>query len=116
MCNRSKYVELIAMKNQEAITIALAFIDYVILRYGAPKSLLSDRGQNFLSKLIEDVCTALEIKRLRCSSYHPACNGQNERSHSTILNLLVTIIGKNFHLWDEALPIVRFLYNTSKHS
>ena len=44
-------------------TVADAFISNVICRHGVPSSLNTDRGQNFLSNLIREVCNILEIKK-----------------------------------------------------
>ena len=47
--------------------------------------LLSDRGANFMSSVIEEMCKILGIKKLQTTPYHPQTNGLVERSHQTIM-------------------------------
>ena len=46
-----KWVEVFAVPDQKAETIARLFVEGVVCRHGAPEELLSDRGTNFLSNL-----------------------------------------------------------------
>ncbi|KAG8239536.1 hypothetical protein J437_LFUL018374 [Ladona fulva] len=45
----TKYPEAIALPNQKTETIARAFMENIVLRHGAPRQLLTDRGANFIS-------------------------------------------------------------------
>ena len=38
--------------------------------HGIPEELLSDRGANFLSGLIQDTCRLLGVKKINTSGYH----------------------------------------------
>ena len=49
----SRWVEAIPLHNQEAATIAKALHKEIFCRYGAPRTLLSDRGRNLMSKIIK---------------------------------------------------------------
>ena len=51
----TKWVEAFAMPDQQAETIARLFVDNVVCRHGVPAELLSDRGSNFLSNLVQGV-------------------------------------------------------------
>ncbi|PIK33227.1 hypothetical protein BSL78_29961 [Apostichopus japonicus] len=64
----TKYVELVPLPNITARTIATAFIDRIICRHGAPESLHSDRGSNFLSRIVAEVCKLFEIRK---TQIHP---------------------------------------------
>ena len=44
------------MPSVEATVIACLLIDEIISRHGAPHVFLSDRGTNFLSKVVAEVC------------------------------------------------------------
>jgi hypothetical protein len=48
----SKWCEAFDMKTQEALEIADILFREIFTRYGAPKVLISDRGRNFMSKLV----------------------------------------------------------------
>ena len=49
----TKWVEAFAVPNQTAETIAKLLVVEIFCRHGAPEHLLSDRGTNFLSSLLQ---------------------------------------------------------------
>ena len=71
--------------NQTAKTIAKFLYQGYISVFGAPARLLSNRGANFMSSVIEEMCKILGIKKLRTMPYHPQTNGLVERSHQMIM-------------------------------
>ena len=64
------------------------FFDYVICEHGWPNTLLSDRGTNFLSKVVLEVCRIMRTQKLNTSSYHPECNAIQERYNAEILDTI----------------------------
>ena len=84
----TKWVEAFAVPDQSATTIAKLLVEEIFCRHGAPEHLLSDRGANFLSSLIQDVCKYLGIKKVNTSGYHPQTDGLVERFNSTLINML----------------------------
>lgn len=112
----TKYAETIALPNQEAKTIAEAFVTRIICRFGIPEVLLTDQGTNFLSEIFKNVCKLLKIKKLQCTAYHPQSNGQVERGNRTIAEFLRHYIKKDQTDWDVYLPYGMFNYNTSPHT
>lgn len=64
-------------------------------RYGAPKSIVTDRGQTFVSKLIQALHELFEVKRYTTSSYHPQTNSTCERMNRTIGQTLRTSVKKD---------------------
>ena len=110
----SRYVEVAPLKNQSAECVAKAFIESIILRHGAPNEILSDRGTNFLSEVLQNILDILQIKRLRTLAYHPAGNGLDERWHSTMGDMLAAYVTHDPPLWEEYLPYITFAYNTSR--
>lgn len=59
----SKYVEVKALPDQTAVTTADAFLDMVIRQHGTPKTIVSDGGVNFTSKIFRHLCKTLGIKQ-----------------------------------------------------
>ena len=80
----SRFCEAFPLKNQESSTTARVFYDAIICRHGAPLQPLSDRGQNFLSKLIAELYKIFQITKIQTSSYHPTTNAAAERMNSVI--------------------------------
>lgn len=52
----TKWVESFATSNQTSETIVQLLIDHVVCRHGVPYALISDRGTNLLSTLMQEVC------------------------------------------------------------
>ena len=106
----SKWCELIPLKTQEAVDIAWVLYTDIFSRYGAPKQLISDRGQNFLSKIVQSFCTLFDVKRYHTSPYHPQTNSACERLNSTIAQTLRTYIDDKQNTWPKLLPAVAMAY------
>ena len=58
----TRYALAVVMKDQTAKTIAKVFYEHFIAVFGAPAKLLSDRGANFTSALMEELCTAFSSR------------------------------------------------------
>ena len=65
----TKWFEAFAIPDQKAETIAKMFVENIVCRHGIPEELLSDRGTNFLSTLIQEVCKLLGVKKINTSGY-----------------------------------------------
>jgi transposase InsO family protein len=111
----TKFCEAIPIPTQDADTIARAFVSRVILRHGAPKSLLTDQGANFLSNLFKSICKLLKIKKLQTTPFHPQAN-QVERSHKPLAEYLRSYVNADQDNWDEWVDFAIFTYNTTPHS
>ena len=75
----TEWVEAFAVANQTATTIAQLLVEEVFCRHRAPEELLSDRGPNFLSEVVMEVCRLLNIKKVNSSGYHPQTDGLVEK-------------------------------------
>jgi hypothetical protein len=59
----SKYVAAIPIHQQEAQTIAKAFVERIVLIYGTPRILQTDQGANFVNEVFKATCRILRKKR-----------------------------------------------------
>ena len=109
----TKWPEIFAVKNIDAVTIAHLLTDEIIPRHGAPRTLLSDRGKNFLSNLVREVCNLYSIKKLNTSAYNPACDGLVERLNSTLCQTLSMFVSKHQKDWDTFIPAALLAIRTS---
>ena len=107
--------EAIPISATDTTTVAKAFVEEIISRHGISKYLLSDRGSNFTSKLMQEICKLLGTKRLLTSPIHPMANGRVERLHSTIGNILSQFVDSTQKNWDEVLPLALFAIRSSVH-
>ena len=73
-----RYALVVVTKEQTAKTVMKVFYKHFIAIFGAPVKLLSDRGVNFRSTLVEEPCATFGIQKCRTLAYHTQCNGQVE--------------------------------------
>ena len=109
----TKWPEVFATPDQTAETIANLFVGEIISRHGVPAKLLSDRGTNFLSELMQEICKLMGTKKVNTSSYHPQTDGLVERFNRTLTSMLAKTVEKDERNWDHRLPYVLFAYRTS---
>ena len=109
----TRWVEAFPVASVQATVIARLLVDEIISRHGAPRVLLSDRGTNFLSKIVEEVCNLFQNQKINTSSYHPQTDGLVERFNSTLCQSLSTYVSKNQKDWDEFIPLILFAHRTS---
>ena len=81
--------------------------------WGCPRSILSDNGLQFCSKLSQAVYQLLGARKLAASSYHPNCNGGVERVNYTMAHMLAMVFNERQDEWDLHLPHAEFAYNNS---
>ena len=109
-----KHVLAYVTPNQTAKTIAKYLYQGYILIFGAPARLLSDRGANFMSSVINKVCKILSVKKLWTIPYHPQANGLVERSHQTIMRMIGKL-GEDIKAdWPEHLAEIVHAYNATR--
>ena len=65
----TKWAEAIPVRNYTAPVVAKALMDHVIYRVGTPLRILSDQGPEFESALFQELCSKLEIDKIRTSPY-----------------------------------------------
>ena len=56
---------------------------------------------------------ALKIKHIKTTAFHLQSNGNIERMHSTLNNLIKTSMAENQNNWDENLKYVTFAINST---
>ena len=100
----TKYVELVALPNKEAETVADAIFSHWICRFGIPVEVITDQGKEFFNKLTDKLFQLMEMKHIRTSAYHPQCNAQAEVGNNNC-KILETSSGHfNFKLGDFSAP------------
>ena len=109
----TKWPEVFAVPDQTAETITNLFVKEIISRHGVPAKLLSDRGTNFLSELMQEICKLMGTEKVNTSSYHPQMDGLVERFNRTLTAMLAKTVEIDGTDWDHRLPYVLFAYRTS---
>lgn len=109
----SKWPEAFPLVSSEATEVAWVLYREIFCRYGAPDTLLSDRGKNFLSKLVTELCAIFQITKLKTSAYHPQTNAQCERFNSSLITSLRAMCEENTKDWAKRLPAVLSAYRVT---
>ena len=101
--------------DQKAITLVKLLVEEVVPFFGVPEALLSDRGTNLLSLLMQDVCRLLGVKKLNTTAYHPQCDGMVERFNRTLKAMLRKHASTKGTQWDRYLSSVLWAYQNTPH-
>ncbi|GFO40116.1 gypsy retrotransposon integrase-like protein 1 [Plakobranchus ocellatus] len=105
----TRYPEAVPLKSIDTETVAEALVD-IFSRTGIPKKMLTDRGTQFTSELMEEICRLLSVKRLTTSPYHPQCNGLVERFNATLKGMLKRLASDRPKDWDRYIIAALFAY------
>jgi hypothetical protein len=54
------------------------YIAHVLCLHGVPKTIIFDRGSQFVARFWEQLHACLETHLIHCSAYHPQAEGQTE--------------------------------------
>ena len=108
-----RYTLAVVTKDQMAKTVAKVFYECFIAVFGVPTKLLSDRGANFTSALVEELCSAFGIQKCRTTAYHTQCNGQVEHFHQTLFRMIGKLSRDKKAQWEQHLPELLQAYNST---
>ena len=81
-----------------------------------PRTILSDNGLPFCSKLSQAVYQLLGVHKLSTSSYHPNCDGGVEQVNHIMAQVLAMVINERQDDWDLHMPHVQFANNNNSVS
>ena len=88
-------------------------IDHVYRLHGAPASIVSDRGPQFISALWKSFNRRLGTQMNLSTAFHPETDGQTERANQDIEIFLRAYTCENQDDWDRWLPMAEFADNNS---
>jgi transposase InsO family protein len=85
----------------------------VLCLHGVSKTIISDRGSQFVSRFGEQLHTSLGTHLIYSSAYHPQTDGQTERVNQILKDMLRAYVLEHQGSWDQNLPWAEFSYNNS---
>ena len=112
----SKYVELTAILDKSAKTVAKSFLERWICRFSAPVMIVTDQGKEFCNHVLKSVCQLWDIDKSRTSPFHPQSNSAAESYNRSLIKYMRAVIKDNQTLdWEELLPVMSLSYNCHVH-
>lgn len=115
-CELTKFITVTPIKNKSTEIVAKAFVENVILNYGIPKEIATDRGTEFMSQLFIEICKSLKINKLNSTAYHHESIGSLENSHKMLGNFLRIFTTDKLFDWPAWTKFYQFAYNNTVHS
>ena len=110
----TKYVWLVPLKTKSAVEVAEAFVGEFICQAGVPGRVVSDRGNEFVNRLLANVSRILCINRVSTTPYNPRSDGFVENHNKTLKDQLFHFVDTlKQDDWDVFLPTVQLMYNTT---
>ena len=110
----TRYALVVVTKDQTTKTVVKVFYKCFIMVFGVPLKLLSDRGANFMSALVEELCAAFSILKCHTTAYHAQCNGQVEHFHQTLFHMIGKLVRDKKAQWEQHLPELLQAYNSTR--
>jgi hypothetical protein len=89
------------------------YVDLIVCLHDVPKTILSDRGTQFVARFWAQVHESLGTKLIHSSSYHPQSNGQTERVNQIVEDMLRACVIHFDKTWNKCLALAEFAYNNS---
>ena len=100
ICLYSGWLEAFAIPDKSAQSVVECLLEYILPRHSCCLAIQTDNGLEFVNKYFTETLERLNIKHLKTSTYSPRSNGAVERSHRTLNNLLVKLMGDHNDTWD----------------
>ena len=110
----TRYTLVVVMKDQTTKTVVKVFYQCFIAVFGAPVKLLSDRGANFTSALVEELCATFGIQKCQTTAYHAQCNGQVECFHQMLFHMIGKLARNKKAQWEQHLLELLQAYNSTQ--
>jgi hypothetical protein len=110
----TKIAHFLPVKTDHPVVVyAQLYITRILSLHRIPKTIVSDRGPQFVSKFWSALHKSLGTKLLHSSAYHPQTRGQTERVNQILEDMLRACVLEFPQKWDECLPLTEFSYNNS---
>jgi hypothetical protein len=107
MCASTRFPEAIPFRNIKTKAIVDALIKLFPL-FGLTKSIQSDQGSDFMSRIFQKVMYELKIKQYSSSVYHPESQGALEGFHQTLKTMIKTYCFDAEKCWDKGIHLLLF--------
>ena len=108
----TRFAQAVAIPDERADTVSKVILDRWISIFGPMECLLSDRGPNFIGKVVERMADQLGVKRVVTSAFNPQANGCVERFNRTLAQDLACFVSTGQNDWYLHVALACFRYNS----
>ena len=91
------------------------YIRNVYRLHGLSQTIVCDRDPRFTAEFFREVLKRLKIDLKLSTSQHPETDGQTEKTHRTIGQILRSVVNHRQNNWEDVLPLCEFAYNDMTH-
>ncbi len=102
------------MRTAKASLISRILVEEIFTRWGIPAYLVSDRGTQFTSHLLDLLCKQWGVIQKLTTAYHPQTN-LTERVNRNLKPMIASYVGEQHKHWDRWLSEFRFAINSAWH-
>ncbi|KJZ68492.1 hypothetical protein HIM_12118 [Hirsutella minnesotensis 3608] len=95
--------------------MAWLFYEHIWRTYGAPETITSDRGPQFISSFWNELCRLVGTKMKLSTAEHPQTDGQTEIINQFLQTKLRPYLDYYQDNWSEMLPCLDFAHSTHPH-
>ncbi len=112
----TRWVEFMPAMDKSAESAAQAVLQWVG-RFGCPRTLHSDRGTEYVNRVIGHLVRPLGIDQTQTLPYHPEGNGLCERANRKLVERLRSLLMDwgHYDKWERVLPVVQGQWNNAFH-
>ena len=100
-------------KTIDGAGVAALFVDRIWSLHGLPKSVVTDRGTQFLNSFNKALTKLVGTKHAVSTAYHPQTDGQTERVNRILNEMLRHYTNARYDDWDLQLPLCEFAHNNA---
>jgi hypothetical protein len=100
-------------KSIDGSETASLFIREIFRHHGFPKTIVSDRGPQFVSKFWKRLFSLLKVDIRLSTSFHPETDGSSEVTNQILEQYLRIFCNYQQSDWVRLLPLAEFTYNNS---
>jgi hypothetical protein len=93
--------------------LAKLYIEHILRLHGAPKSIVSDRGPQFVAKFWRSFHKLMDTTLNYSTTFHPQTDGQTERVNQVLEDMLRACALTYDTDWESSLPFAEFSYNNN---
>ena len=109
-----RYVRAYVTKDQKASTVAKCLYEGFLFIFGTPEKIITDQGKAFTSDVVTELCNQIGVGKTTMMPYHPQGNGQVERAHQTLGNMIGKLEDKHKKQWPRHLAKLTHAYNLTR--